>query len=728
MAAFNPQVSPTQDPNYFRYSEPISGVKADTSTGELLSTLGAGIEGGTKLADQTVKDVIKADVYKKVDTVRDSFTSDLNTVRDAQTGSVVPAPVQTGAGPTADLTLSQGAPTAPVPAAIDVGLNKVDAVQAALAGGKINDTYYTQRLNSVAKDLRTQYPGYREYIDQRISEATGINPANAYIKNLMEDINRASTKKDTEFDHTEADLRALNKEGIDNANIVLKAFRNKLITQEQAEEYINKTNSFMYKIKTQDAIRANQKGNRDEIAAQRTADFTNEIGASIDNNFHVQTTIAGTNTPQGILDFVGQVANGKKQATDAQMEQLATMMLAQKNTVAAQYKTRSNQMVNGVSYASDIGADKADGIIKSQLGVYDLVIDAIKNKDMGAAYTHMNQARAILDDTKQNILTGDMGNYVAKSKTFLDTMGPNWTSMVIDQGLRTNMDQKARALFNDNTMDARLQPNYASTGVPNTISDHYADAKKKGVTDGKYYSSLIDIVNDLRNPNAPDADKANVLRYLYDPKNQNFLTNFKTDYTDPNTGKQVPGKYAAWNRLTSPDITESVAKIAKSDPEAGKTYRNWVENEFGSQLFYKEIQNLNKFKGHDDIHFAWDSDNSKITLLDKQGNPAAQSIGGYSLGTPTVTGTVSPAIDKGYMFQIQQIVNRVNGGLGNLAQVEKSFGGDVNTYLLGVLQHAQLDMGLNFSGLPKALAEAIANSRKSTAKRMEDTFGNLGNN
>ena len=40
-----------------------------------------------------------------------------------------------------------------------------------------------------AKQLRAQYPGYREYIDQKVSEASGLPVANAYYKNLMQDIN-----------------------------------------------------------------------------------------------------------------------------------------------------------------------------------------------------------------------------------------------------------------------------------------------------------------------------------------------------------------------------------------------------------------------------------------------------------------------------------------------------------------------------------------------------------
>ena len=736
MAIFNPEVQQgwSHDPNFFKYSEPIStpqfkgNTAADTSTGTALTAVGQGIDGIVGLADTAVKDTIKQDVYNRVDKEREDFTTALNTVRDAQRGSVVPPAVQTSSGSTA-LSLTDQQPSQPVPAAIETGTNKVDALQAALVNGKINDTYYTQRLNSIAKDLRTQYPGYREYIDQRIAETTGINPANAYIRNLMEDINRASATRDKARDALETEMHNAVGQGVGGtdangkpipglpqADIVYKAWKNGIISDDDARAWLYKANHGMWAIKQQDAQRANMKGTKEEIADQRTKDFTRETGAAIDNAFHVQTMITGTNTPQGILDFVGKVASGQKQATDAQFEQLATLVLQQKNAFMAQMKARSNQLVNGNSYASDIGADKTDAIIKSQASAYDLVYDALKNKDAGAAYSHMNQARAILDDTKANVLQTDIGQYAAKSKVFLDTMGPNWTGLVVQDALRKDMDVKARALFNDNALDARIQPNLAATGVPTTASDHIEAAKKAKVKDPKYYDSVIGLVDDLRNPNAPDADKANVIRYFYSPQGQNLLRNFNQDYVDPITHKTVPGKYAVWSRLTSPDITASVAKMAKSDEAAGNMYRNWVES-VGRDLFGDSVRNLNHFTGHDNLFFDYDSKYHQLTLRDKEG--ALSPI----VGQDSRTTTNRPPPDS-YIWQVKKQVDQVNTVLRNLSTMQQSFGGDPDAYALRIIQEYGADLNGNYSGLPKAIADAIAASRK-PQKRLEDTFGDF---
>lgn len=725
MADFNPQVPTTQDPNYFKYSDSISNVKADVSKGVAIETFGTGLESAVKLSDQTFKDVIKDKVNVAVDKERDQFTGSLEALK----GGVIPGPVQTPAGSSV-LSFADDAPAqAPAPAAIDAALGKVESVQAALKAGKVNDTYYTQQLNGIAKSLRAQYPGYRDYIDERISQTTGINPANAYVRNLMEDINRGVTNKKTEADKDLDMARKAIGEGIPDADLQFNKLQSDPSYAPTFRTWYNQENAKMYTIKLQDAQRANLKGTKDAIASTRAEDLTREVGMTIDNKFHTQTTLTGTNTPQGILDFVGQVARGEKTATDAQMEQLATLMNTQKNTLAVQLQARTNQLIDGpngtkVSYVSDIGTEKRDAILKSQLGVYDLVTDALKNKDMGAAYAHMNHARGILDTTKDNILDSDVGSYVAKSKAFLDTMGPNWTNLSITEGLRKNMDAKSRTVFEDNALDARLQPNLAATGVPTTITDHMDLVKKKMTSAQKsvHYDNLISLVDDLRNPNAPDSDKANIARYFYSPEAQNLLRNFKMDYTytDPTTGKDqvVPGKYAAWTRLTTPDITTQMSKMAKSDPAAGQMYKNWVETT-GRELFGEDVRNLNHFTGHDNLTFEWDSKDRQLILKDKEDPSYSRSSRGM------YGGEARRLPDNSYIKTVQGTVDRINSGIKNLSQMQDSFGGNTEEYLLNVLQAYGLDYNGKVTGLPKAFGDAIAASRK-PQKRMEDTFKDLG--
>lgn len=750
MAVFNPQVQPTQDPNFFKYSEPISNIKVgdikgDTSKGLALAATGEAIEGTAKLADTTVKDVIKQDVYNKVDTERDAFTASLNAVKNAQQANLVPAPVQTSSGSTTPSLLdSNASATTPVPAAIDAGLDKVDAVHSALINGKINDTYYTQRLNSVAVDLRTKYPGYREYIDQRISETTGVNPANAYIKNLMEDINRQGVKKDAEFDKTESQLRSMNADHVPNTPQMLQYFRaNKGNPDAQAkvEEFINRSMSEKGAIDLANSRRSLAKGNQEDISTQRTQDFTNEVGASIASNMHAAITIPGVDTPQGIEDFMKVVAAHPEQYTDAQLKTLDSQLMAQKAVVANQFKARSNQTLKDsqgrtYSYASDIGSSKVDDVLKSQLAVYDNIHDALTGggpQGAGLAFWHANQVTARFADAHEKMLSGPLANDIKTFKILNDDMGPTFAGILVPKLLNSGIDDKLRGLFNQSATEARAQPDFDKSGRPLTYMDHVrnanqmeADGKMNSQMKARYQAGLVKIGQDIQDPNIPDVTKTKIVKYLFSPEGQGLLGTFKTDYTNAE-GKQVPGKYAVFNALTSEGMVHNITKLAKTDPQVGSMYKNYLENEAGSQLFYKELQNLNHFTGHDDLHFAYDSDNHQISLLDKAGKPVTAptaSIGGSSFGTPTANPIYGQKPDTGYLYQVQQVVNRINGGLSGLGRVEKGMGGDVNEYLLSFMQHAQVNLGQNWSGLPAKLADAIAASR-APQKKIDEVFKDI---
>lgn len=742
MAVFNPQVSPTQDPNYFRYSEPISNIQNHpytiASSGEAIAGVGNAIEGGAKLTDQTVKDVIKDDVYKKVDYERDSFTSALNTVRDSQRGSLVPAPVQTDGGSTATDITATGPSQAPVPAALDIGLGKVDAVQAALVNGKINDTYYSQRLNTVAVEMRAKYPGYRDYIDQRISEATGMNPANAYVNNLMQDINRQAQTKDKEYEKTETRLTRAVDDHVPNADIMLNAWRSKSISQPRVEEFLYKSQSEKAALDLNQARRANSNGNLADIKTQRTSDFTQEVGASIANNFHALVTIPGVDTPQGIMDFMKVVASHPEQYTDAQMRTLDTQIMSQRAVVYSQFKARSNETskdAQGKSYsfASDIGADSVESILKSQLAAYDNIHEALTGggpQGAGLAFWHANQVTARFADAHEKMLSGTLGNDLKTFKILSDDLGPTLSSVIMPKIIAAGVPEKMAGLFSQSASEARAQPDFDKNGRPITFEQH-AQAADQLEKDGKinrgmkarYFDSLTKVGEDIQDPNIPDVTKVKVVKYLFSPEGQGMLSHFNTDYTN-SEGKFVPGKYKVYNALTSQGMVDNITKLAKTDPSIGTMYKNYLENEAGSQLFYKEFQNLNRYTGHDDLHFTYDNGDTNngipfIKLTDKEGKPVVTRQ-----PTPGMWNRGTPSQDPEYLFRINETVGRINQGLAGLGRVEKGLNGDVNSYILNFLQTAQVNLGQNWTGLPAKLADAIAASR-APAKRIDEVFKDI---
>lgn len=731
MAEFNPQIPDLNPPNFFKYSEPVHQPKSDSSTGIALATLGEGIEGGAKMVDTYKKESIEKDIRSITDEERGKFTSSLETIKQN-----IPAAVQTSAGSTVGaLGYAQEADASTdsnLPSAITGSIDKIGALKSALDNGKINDTYYTMQLDSRLQKLRSENPGYLDYIDQKVSQITGMNPANEYYKNLMQDINRATAGKDATKNATERMLRDALTSRVPNADVYLKGFREGTVTVDQAEQFVYRNRSVMDALKEKEALRQNSRGDKEDIKTERTGDFTNEVGAAVANNMKTMITIPGADTPQGILDTIKAIAAHPEQYTSAQIRTLDSQIMAQKTVVLDALAARASEMgvdKNGkrYSYNSDIGTDTVQTILKNQVAAaYDNIHAAFSEggaNGAGLAFWHARQIAGMQDDTRMGIYQGNAGQLIRTFKVLQEDLGPSLSGVIIPKVLGANIDDKIRGLFEKSATEARAQPQFTETGKPLTLLDHMTEANKleqdqkinKGMK-ARYIDNLVNIVDDLKDPNINDKTKTKVVQYLFSPEGQGVLNNIKTDYTDPQTGKFVPGKYAVFTRLTAPDVVDSIAKLSRSDPTIGMKYKNYLENEAGSQLFYKELQNLNRYTGHDDLHFSYDSDNHMIKLINKDGSPVS-----VRPPTPGVYNTNAPSKDPEYLYRINEIVNRVNTGLAGLSRVEKGLGGDVNNYLIDFMQHAQVNFGQNWTGNSQKIIDAVAASR-TPQRRIEDTF------
>src|ERR1700678_19316 len=188
MVSFDPQVPAIQAPDWSNVSKPISQpesiTKADTSTGITLSTLANVGEEAVGLAKNTMQDYLKNQVETGVNKLRDDYTAAYQTIKTAQ-NTLIPNQQQS----------LVDAQQPPVPGGLQSGLDRAKQLGIAQIQnlGKVNDTQYTMQLNALAKQMRAQYPGFKDYIDEQMKSVSGVDPANAVMKNLLEDINHNAT-------------------------------------------------------------------------------------------------------------------------------------------------------------------------------------------------------------------------------------------------------------------------------------------------------------------------------------------------------------------------------------------------------------------------------------------------------------------------------------------------------------------------------------------------------
>jgi hypothetical protein len=721
MAVFNPDVpmGSANMPDWTNVTRPISQPEADKSRGIALSNMGNTIEGVAGLTDQTMKSVIGKDVRETVEKTRADFTSTLEQARNAQLGSV------TSDGN--DILPANSTPTSnPPPPAVVQGVEKLNAIQAAYSNGKINDTYYSQRLMADVTALRSKYPGYVDYIDQKVSSITGMNPANAYVQNLMQDINRAQTTKRTALDKAVDDAM---KSGYPNSDKQIQAL------QQQGESYLPTFRQWYSEqtmldstLKRNQALRQDYKGRIEDYAKTREEDWTNEVGATIQNNMSTLITVSGVDKPQKALDLLQDAANNPGKYNDETMRLFANKILAQKNVVFSQLDARAaerRQDSTGrwYSYNSDITPAKVQEIKKNVGMYYDQIHDALMNggaQGAGLAFARAQQAAAMLGSRKADIFQSEVGKDIMTYQVLNETMGPNWTAAITDSALRAGIDDSIRPLFTVRRQQGAAQPDAKTGGPAYTFKDMAGEAltlerqnKISSSMRARYLGAGIDtFVNDIVSPEAPDQAKINALKFFFSKEGQGILPNFKDDSIDPATGKYLPGRQSIWNKLTSEAMVREVGKLNAKDPSIGQMYKKALETEAGAYLYYKDIQNLNQLTGHDDLHIKYNDGGGKgtprITLIDNKG----QEIKAKAL-IPGQWGTTSPSADRTspYINNALQTVERINAALAGMDRVEKAVGnGNGTDQLLNFLINSQAQIGKNWEGLPAKLMDAIAAS------------------
>lgn len=735
MAIFNPDPQPGQvnDPNYFKYSEPVKDIKADTSTGLALTGAATDLDSGASLALRTAQDYIKEDVKKTIEPIRDDFTAQLEAARK----NMIPAPAQTSAGGTVAplmYTDEDGNPTAnaPIPAAVKSGIDKISSLQDAYVNGKINDTWYHGNLAQATSGLRAKYAGFTDYIDSEVSKITGVVPANAYVADLMQDLNRVATNKKTEQDKTLDLARGAMTKGFDGANLMYQRLQQDPTFAPKFNEWYTEQNAAFTRLQLQDLQRNNLKGNQDYVKEQQKTYLSDFIGSTVSNNLNGMLKLSGMDKPMAPMDLLQDAANNPGKYSEKQMEEFATSMQSHMGMMKAQLTMLTDQK----GYTKAVGVADRDAAVDSGIKVYQAMYDSIRGGGSGGAglaFAQANQARAFLDQTKNNLTNGDLGQYLANAKIVSDSLGPAASGVIMPMLLGGQKDangkvtgsiyERLQPLFTQNKAQALAQPDPQN---PVSIADHIAQANADPRLTKQekpfLFERYVSTVKDLNNPQVPDDIKGNIVKYMFGPKSNSLLSNFTNDFYTPSPDRQTqifhPGKQSVFLQMTDPSITTQVSKL---DTESKNQYRNWTDIA-GRELIGADVRNLNHFTGHDNLYFEWNSSTKQLTLKDKEGAlapPTAQSQSPYA--APSAYGPApTPPPSHGYLAQVQATVDRINKVLPNIDKVYGMNGGNTEQMLLQTLQQYGMDFNSHVSGLPKSLGDAVAASRKAPEKKTNE--------
>lgn len=731
MAIFNPDVPAGKDlmPNWTKVTSPISSLEVDKSAGLKLAAVGQGIEGTAETADFQAKKYLDKEVRNTVEPIREQYTNDLLQGKAIIQGAGNVTSPDTGDTPK---TLINSTEEAPVPSGISSGLSKIDNIEAFMrtGGGKmgVDQTYYDMRLKSAVTDLRARYPGYRDFIDTKVAQITGMNPANELVNDLQRQISQLQSNKKSEFDK-EVDIARKAMGELHNGKEMFEQLiqKGEAFLPEWRQWYATESRKWAV-IKEREALRQDVKSGEAVSADQRHKDWTNLSGSLISNNMNTILTVAGMNDKKSATDLMADIANNPGKYKDEQVQAFANVLEAQRAQVKIGLGTMSAETHKSTdgktySYNSDVGAGKIKETNEQLLAfAYDPVIDALRKGQAGLAYARMQHAKSMLDTTRDEMYSNpDFGKEIQMYRIMQEDMGPAWATIAEGKLLSQNIDKTVNTLFKARTAEGRSQPELkpGGTGIPYTFKDmagEALDGQKAGKIDAAMRSRYLEgglnvFLGDITDKSAPDQAKANALRFFFSKNGQGVLNNWKDDYYDSLKNREVPGKQTVWGKMTSDAVVNEVQKLAVSDPSVGTMYRNWIKTEAATQLYMKDFLNLNHYTGHDDLHFKY-NDGEKggvpyITMVDKNG----RDITNIRRPTPGVYSTQAPSGDPEYLYQINQSVNRLNGALAGVHRVEKAMGGNASADMLGFLVNAQVNIGKNWTGIPAQIMDAIAASQ-----------------
>lgn len=682
MSIFNPSVPDTQDPNWLGWSKPISVTPTNTSTGVALSTAASVGGDAIKLADTATKSVLEDQIYDSAKAEQQRRQDELNNTYDLVRGSPT---AQAGS-----LLATDGSTNAP-PALQNLP-SRVGIIDDARANGKISQTDYAMRLDALAKDFRSRYPGYKEFVDQTIQKVTGIDPANKMIESRIQDINtfvtNSNTEKNKAWAYVTNEAVRDTPEGIDAAQ-KLQAGQ---ITPAQAIASVAPAlqRKYTHDQKMQALTEFKGDNEKEQTITKQAANTyaSGEVTAGIGkvmlpNHQDFQTWIAA-HPP-------GSTGNIDEKEWLATAQTLQTNRNTQYESLWKYFSNNSKDNPTGKSTLEILGDTGTKELINTNLAPWDNQISAINDHNIGRMYTNSLELDQKSKRMELKLLDGDQSGKLWAMKTANSATGPNWQSAMVRFGLNLGLTASETADLNQVVKGMTLQPGIQVEGFsgPGTGTSQI-------ITPKKAYEAVIQRNQDptiLGSPSSPNlnaaiADAPTHIITSKDATDQQKLSAARGAFGPENQGelgliKGAQNKTDVYTNRTSTKMTDEIWRLNQQQPGVWAGYTKWATNEFAHELYSKDITMLRFVQDNPNIKITWDTENHQLGIVTgnqvQSMNPSkTKSL--YSGAMPDdQTRYGSTTIDE-RMNDAKAAVIRINQGLQSINYMFQKEGKDPDVY------------------------------------------------
>lgn len=741
MAVFNPEVQRTNDPTYGSNSRAVDtpdgirpqGVQQNQimPEGQKIGDRSAEFEGQAKafemqgeavgnkaLGDlfanivgigdflgkagvQLVKKDIENKVYEIASNERSAYTAELEKIK-ANIGvkNIITDTATDAAGD-------------PIPEAVSELGTTLATLKSARDGGKITKTDYQGRLAAEAQNLRAQYPGFKQEIDAEFAKVTGQNPANARVNGLISEINRAAAAQGSQQNKTIQYIKQ--NDYVPNSEQRMIDYMSGRKTDSEVFQEISVYKQAKEKIETKGLLRRDSKETREEAQVSSRSDADYVAGVAVAASVDKFATKYGFNTATNAeqLDQMqkgGQISNQQWAQRGAELQQEITRL--EVNMMQDMRRTGYVKLLKG-------GQAEAQEIIQASLAPMHAMLKGITDKSSGQMFSAAREAQAVLDDNKKGLLTDSKA-------------GPIWAGLktMSDLGGEAYMQQwSAREAFSkDGPAEAyvewskrwaaefQAQNGEKKNGKPTTFNDFVTEMKAKKIDDPIQQKRLmmdkIDAVTQIGKSDTPDNIKVNLAKAAFSVGNNGFLSKLNIDSFDER-GRPVSGMNAVFQKWTSPEVTNEIARLSKSDPALWNQYTAWVKQTWQTELVPRELKDLSKYQKDSSVKIGWDTENKRFNV---------EQVKTTGLGKDGRSPSEIMAAQQQYQT-ISRSINRLNSGMYNMkALAEKENPGDktaADAFILrAIVDASSPEVIRDLNSLPGDLVSKILlGSQRANSKR-----------
>lgn len=573
MASFiNYEATPNAE-NYSNRSRGVDAPQANKALGTLFEGIGSVVDSTVKLVDNN-----------NIRNINNELQTGIDAIRGAQgVDAAINDPTVTG-GEQGNNAPGGGTP----PPGVSTATSEIARINQAYKEGKIGDTYYYAKVESLARQIRAKYPGYREEIDKKVSSIIGTNPANALRSSIISDL-KASESTARSRANSDESIVEKGKEYLspEKYNRWIRGDRSPEFTADlkmdiqrgEVKKQDISSQKAQYELRKEQ--NAATKGDLEKIVTRDSSDLVWKIiNDGIDAG-------GSTLNISSLNQKLGEMAKSGKPPT---AEELGTIraginaLTTQANLALDRQHSAPWGKDGKYTYQQEINDPQALNRIKEQaLAPIRNMEKALTDGNVGMFSWYANQAKLMKDQTMQNILTR---SETARSlQAAQEILGPAMGQLLIENGMFAKAASDLARVLN---MDSVAKSATGTSNGSNILRDTIRESKAAGGVNGakeSVQSVVTTTKNTLASKNISDQALANFATTWFNP-NQNFLND--RDLLTENSRQSVIQTFSA------PEVVDNMSRLKNSNPQVWNNYKSWVESSTRS-VFNSAIGTLNEW-------------------------------------------------------------------------------------------------------------------------------------